>query len=140
MQIPDTPEQLFENLSDESIREIFPNFDSLLPSQRKIVQIFHTELTKGQLCDKTFLQTIGLITYLWGGFNRIACVQLEELIESSFEIEEGWIHASTDYARINQFIESCLHLYEAAPHCLELRDGDNTYHLQHTGTPPTLPD
>lgn len=140
MKIPDTPEQLFENLSDESIREIFPNFDSLLPPQRKIVQIFHTELTKGQLCDKTFLQTMGLVTHLWGCFNRTACIQLEELIESSPDIDEQWIHASTDYARINQFIESCLNLYDAAPECLERSEGDNTYHLRYTGTPPTLPD
>lgn len=31
MQIPDTPEELFERLSDNSVREIFANYDELKP-------------------------------------------------------------------------------------------------------------
>jgi hypothetical protein len=134
MEIPNTPEELFEKLSDSSIREIFPNFDKLLPTQRKIVQIFHTELTKGELSDQTFLQTITLVTHLWGCYNRTACMQIEQLIESNSEIEAAWIHASTDYARVNQFIESCVNLYDAAPDCTELNGGENTYHLRYTGS------
>lgn len=135
MKIPNTPEELFEHLSDESVREIFPNFDKLLPTQRKIVQIFHTELTKGELRDQTFLQTIGLVTQLWGCYNRTACLQLEQLIESNDTVEAQWIHTSLDYARVNQFIEACLNLYDAAPDCTELNGGENTYHLRYTGSP-----
>ena len=134
MQIPDTPEQLFESLSDDTVRELFPNFDSLLPPQRKIVQIIHTELTKGQLSDQTFMQTIGLITHLWGCFNRTACIQIERLIESHDEIDPAWINASLDYARVNQFIDSCLNLYDSAPDFTELTNSDNTYHVRYTSS------
>lgn len=134
MQIPDTPEQLFESLSDDTARELFPNFDSLLPPQRKIVQIIHTELTKGQLSDRTFMQTIGLITHLWGCFNRTACIQIEHLIESHDEIDSAWINASLDYARVNQFIDSCLNLYDSAPDFTEIADSDNTYHVRYTSS------
>lgn len=132
MQIPDTPELLFESLSDGTVRELFPNYDSLLPAQRKIVQIIHTELTKGQLSDQTFMQTIGLITQLWGCFNRTACLQMERLIESHDEIDPHWIHAALDYARVNQFIDSCLNLYDSAPDLTELDDDENTYHVRYT--------
>lgn len=134
MQIPDTPERLFESLSDDTVRELFPNFDSLLPPQRKLVQIIHTELTKGQLSDRTFMQTIGLITHLWGCFNRTACIQIERLIESHDEIDPAWINASLDYARVNQFIDSCLNLYDSAPDFTELADSDNTYHVRYTSS------
>ena len=132
MQIPDTPEQLFESLSDDTVHEIFPNFDSLLPTQRKIVQIIHTELTKGELSDRTFMETIGLITHLWACFNRTACLQMERLIESHDEIDPEWIQASLDYARVNQFIHACLNLFDAAPDMTELDNGENTYHVRYT--------
>lgn len=131
MQIPDSPEALFERLSDSNVREMFPNFDALRPRHRKLVHLLHTELTKGELSDAAFMDSIAFITQLWRCFNRTACLQIEKLIDAHDELEPGWINAALDYARVNQFIDSCLNLYDAAPDFTKL-DGESTYHIRHT--------
>ena len=128
MQIPDNPEALFDQLSDSSVREIFPNYDSLRPRHRKLVHLLHTELTKGELSDASFMDTIAFITVLWRCFNRTACLQMEQLIENNDELETQWINSALDYARVEQFIDSCMNLYDSAPDLTEL-DGESTYHL-----------
>lgn len=134
MQIPETPEALFEQLSDSSVRELFPKYDSLQPRHRKLVHMLYTELTKGELSDASFMDTIALITQLWRCFNRTACLQIERLIDAHDELETQWINAALDYARVAQFIDSCLNLYDSAPDLTEL-DGESTYHIL-----PTAPD
>jgi hypothetical protein len=136
MNIPDTPEQLFEQLGDETIRELFPNFDSLSSTQRKIVQVFHTELTKGQLNDETFMETISLSTHLWGYFNRAACLQLLDLVESNRdEVSIECVNSHTAAARVNQFIDACLNLYDAVPECILHKGGGSTYHFSAHSAP-----
>ncbi len=131
MQIPDSPEALFEHLSDSSVREMFSNYDALRPRHRKLVHLLHTELTKGELSDSAFMDTIAFITLLWRCFNRTACLQIEQLIDDHDELEPRWINAALDYARVNQFIDACLNLYDAAPDLTEL-DGESTYHIRRT--------
>jgi len=129
--IPDSPEALFEHLSDSSVREMFSNYDALRPRHRKLVHLLHTELTKGELSDSAFMDTIAFITLLWRCFNRTACLQIEKLIDDHDELEPRWINAALDYARVNQFIDACLNLYDAAPDLTEL-DGESTYHIRRT--------
>jgi len=131
MQMPDTPEALFEQLSDSYVREMFSNYDSLLPHHRKLVHLFHTELTKGKLSDASFMNSIAFITQLWRCFNRTACAQMERLLEDHDELETQWINSALDYARVAQFIEACINLYDAAPGLTELAD-ESTYRIYPT--------
>jgi hypothetical protein len=131
MQIPDTPEALFEHLSDSNVREMFSNYDALRPRHRKLVHLLHTELTKGELSDASFMDTIVFITQLWRCFNRTACLQIEQLLDDNDELETRWINAALDYARVAQFIEACLNLYDAAPDFTEL-NGESTYRIHRT--------
>lgn len=131
MQIPDTPEALFEHLSDSHVREMFSNYDSLRPHHRKLVHLFHTELTKGKLSDASFMDSIAFITQLWRCFNRTACLQMERLLEDNDELETQWINSALDYARVAQFIEACINLYDAAPNVTDL-EHESTYRIYHT--------
>lgn len=128
MQIPDTPEELFERLSDNSVREIFANYDDLKPRHRKLVHLFHTELTKGKLTDAAFLDSLAFITVLWRCFNATAMYHVEQLIEESDDIDTAWVQAAIDYGKVAQFIHAILNLYDATPDLTELED-TTTYHL-----------
>jgi hypothetical protein len=129
MQIPHTPEALFEQISDSTVRDLFANYDDLKPRHRKLVHILHTELTKGELSDATFADCLVFITTLWRCFNNTAAAHINRLIEDSDEIDSEWILTALDYARLSQFINACLHLYDAAPDPTEDED-DTTYHLR----------
>jgi phage/plasmid-like protein (TIGR03299 family) len=129
MQIPDTPEELFERLSDSSVREIFANYDELKPRHRKLVHIFHTELTKGGLTDAAFLDSLAFITVLWRCFNATARHNIEATITESADIDTAWINAAVDYGKVEQFIHSILNLYDATPDLTELED-NTTYQLR----------
>lgn len=129
MQIPDTPEELFERLSDSSVREIFANYDELKPRHRKLVHIFHTELTKGGLTDAAFLDSLAFITVLWRCFNATARHNIEAIITESDDIDTAWINAAVDYGKVEQFIHSILNLYDATPDLTELED-NTTYQLR----------
>ena len=87
MQIPDSPEALFEELADSSIRELYPRYDELEPRNQKLVRLLHTELTKGELCDRTFQQFVGFILVLWRSFNTSVLLHNAQLIDSEDEID-----------------------------------------------------
>lgn len=129
MQIPDTPEELFERLSDSSVRDIFSNYDELKPRHRKLVHLFHTELTKGNLSDSVFLDSLAFITVLWRCFNTTAIHQIEKLIDENDDIDTAWVQAAIDYGKVAQFIHSILNLYDATPDLTELED-TTTYHMR----------
>jgi hypothetical protein len=129
MQIPDTPEALFEQLSDHTVHELFSNYDNLKPRHRKLVHLLHTELTKGELSDAAFMDCIGFITLLWRCFNNTAVTQAQRLLNDNDELDTAWINCALDTARVAQFIEACLNLYDSAPDLTEL-DGESTYHLR----------
>ena len=129
MQIPDTPEELFERLSDSSVRDIFSNYDELKPRHRKLVHLFHTELTKGNLSDAVFLDSLAFITVLWRCFNATAIHQIEKLIYDNYDIYTAWVQAAIDYGKVAQFIHSILNLYDATPDLSELED-TTTYQMR----------
>lgn len=131
MPIPNTPEALFEHLSDSSVRDMFANYDQLEPRHRKLIHLLHTELTKGELSDAAFMDCIAFITTLWRCFNNTASVQIQRYIEDSDEIEPAWIQSALEYAKVSQFIFSLLNLYDAAPDLTEL-EGESTYHIYPT--------
>jgi hypothetical protein len=132
MKIPNTPEELFECLSDEHIYELFPHFDALEPAQQKILQIFNTELTKGKLCDHTFLKALEMVTNLWGYFNQVASLHYENLLEEDTGVAAKWAVELVEANRVNQFIEACIALYGAAPECIEQNQLKNIYKLRQT--------
>jgi hypothetical protein len=115
MQIPDTPEQLFEELAEPTLRELFPTYDQLEPRNQKLIRLLHTELTKGQLTDGTFQQFVGFIILLWRSFNAGAMQRNDARLASEDDIEEDWIIAATSFHRIDQFLTSLLALLETLP-------------------------
>ena len=115
MQIPDSPEALFEALADSSIRELYPRYDELEPRNQKLVRLLHTELTKGELCDRTFQQFVGFILVLWRSFNTSVLLHNAQLIDSEDEIDTEWVDAATHLARMDQYLLNLLVALESLP-------------------------
>lgn len=115
MQIPDSPEALFEALADSSIRELYPRYDELEPRNQKLVRLLHTELTKGELCDRTFQQFVGFVLVLWRSFNTSVLLHNAQLIDSEDEIDTEWVDAATHLARMDQYLLNLLVALEPLP-------------------------
>jgi hypothetical protein len=115
MQIPDTPEQLFEELAEPTLRELFPTYDQLVPRNQKLIRLLHTELTKGTLSDATFQQFVGFIVLLWRSFNAGAMQRNDARLDEQDDIDGDWIEAARGHHRIDQFLTSLLVLLETMP-------------------------
>ena len=115
MQIPDSPEALFEALADSSIRDLYPRYDELEPRNQKLVRLLHTELTKGELCDRTFQQFVGFVLVLWRSFNTSVLLNNAQLIDSEDEIDTEWVDAATHLARMDQYLLNLLVALEPLP-------------------------
>ena len=115
MQIPDSLEALFEALADSSIRDLYPRYDELEPRNQKLVRLLHTELTKGELCDRTFQQFVGFILVLWRSFNTSVLLHNAQLIDSEDEIDTEWVDAATHLARMDQYLLNLLVALESLP-------------------------
>lgn len=126
MQIPDTPEALFEALADSSLREMYPRYDELEPRNQKLIRLLHTELTKGELCDRTFQQFVGFVLVLWRSFNQSVLISNAVRIETEDEIDTEWVDAATHLARLDQYLISLLVALEALPGGDEGGDRDPT--------------
>jgi hypothetical protein len=134
--IPATPEALFEALAEPSLREIFPSYDQLKPRNQKLVKLLHTELTKGELTDYAFLEFIAFIAVLWRQFNGAALAAREEQIETEYEIDTHWVNAAIHLARMDQFLNALLKQLEAMPGQdgeIGSRSCDSQYLLQGPG-------
>lgn len=115
MDIPATPEALFEALAEPSLREVFPAYDKLKPRNQKMVKLLHTELTKGELSDATFLEFSAFIAVLWRQFNGAALNARQQQIETEDEIDTDWVDAAVHLARMDQYLNSLLGLLETMP-------------------------
>jgi hypothetical protein len=115
MRIPDTPEQLFEDLAEPTLRELFPAFDQLEPRNQKLVRLLHTELAKGQLSDGSFQQFVGFTVLLWRSFNAGAMQRNDYRLSTEADVEETWIQAASSFHRMDQFLTSILALLETMP-------------------------
>lgn len=115
MDIPATPEALFEALAEPSLREVFPSYDKLKPRNQKMVRLLHTELTKGELSDATFLEFSAFIAVLWRQFNGAALNARLHQIDSEDEIDTDWVDAAIHLARMDQYLNSLLGLLETMP-------------------------
>jgi hypothetical protein len=115
MDIPATPEALFEALAEPSLREVFPAYDKLKPRNQKMVKLLHTELTKGELSDAAFLEFTAFITVLWRQFNGAALAARQHQIETEDEIDTDWVDAAVHLARMDQFLNALLSQMESMP-------------------------
>lgn len=134
MDIPATPEALFEALAEPSLRDIFPTYDKLKPRNQKLVKLLHTELTKGELTDCALLEFVAFITVLWRQFNGAALAAREEQIET--EIDTDWVNAALHLSRMDQFLNALLKQLEAMPGQegeIGARSCDSQYLLQGPG-------
>lgn len=126
MRIPDTPEALFEALADSSIRELYPRYDELEPRNQKLVRLLHTELTKGELSDRTFQQFVGFVLVLWRSFNQSVLISNAIRLETEDEIDTEWVDAATHLARMDQYLIQLLVALEPLPGSDEDGDRDPT--------------
>lgn len=115
MQIPDTPEQLFELLAEPTLRDLFPTFDELSSPNQKLVRLLHTELAKGTLSDGTFQEFLGFVLLLWRSFNAGAMARMDHDLETHDDIDADWIPAATAFHRMDQYLTSLLALLDAMP-------------------------
>lgn len=115
MRIPDSPEQLFDHLSQGSVRDMFTNYDALTPRQRKLVSIVHTELTKGGITDTAFHDSIVFLLTLWHAFTQSAAEHNANRIEMNEDIDSEWINHAVDYARVLEFQDGLLAHLQGIP-------------------------
>lgn len=115
MNIPDTPEALFEALAEPSLRELYPRFDDLRPRNQKLIRLLHTELTKGELSDSTFQQFVGFTIVLWRSFNHSALLSIQNQIGTEDEIDTEWVDSAVQLARMDQYLVNLLVALEPIP-------------------------
>lgn len=115
MQIPDSPEALFEALAEPSLRELYPRFDELEPRNQKLIRLLHTELTKGELSDRTFQQFVGFILVLWRSFNNSVLIANAIRIDTEDEIDTDWVDTASHLARMDQYLVGLLTTLEPLP-------------------------
>jgi len=115
MDVPESPEALFEMLSEPSLRHVFPRYDELVPRNQKLIRLLHTELTKGELTDRTFTEFVGFVTVLWRSFNQSALqAKLDQFAEAD-EIDDEWINQLNHLSRTDQFLTGLVAYLEALP-------------------------
>lgn len=115
MQIPDTAEALFEALAEPGLRELYPRFEHLAPRKQKLIRLLHTELTKGELTDRTFQQLVGFVLVLWRTFNKAMLFKNALRIETEDEIDTEWVDSASHLARMDQFLISLLSQLDTLP-------------------------
>lgn len=118
MNVPDSPEALFEALAEPSLREFYPDFDQLKPRNQKLIRLLHCELTKGELSDATFQEFIGFALVLWRSYNRSALQATQAQIDTEDEIDTDWVDAAIALARTEQYITSLLAALDPMP-CMD---------------------
>lgn len=138
MSIPDTPEALFEQLAEPTLRQLFPHYDAMRPRNQKLVRLLHTELTKGQLTDAAFTELVGLLLVLWRNFNHAALVANQDRLDRADEIDTDWVDAACALTRLDQYLAGLLASLHALPDAaLPEDDTDltNQYLLHGPGDP-----
>ncbi len=115
MDIPETPEALFEALAEPSLRQVYPRFDDLKPRNQKLIRLLHTELTKGELTDLSFMEFVGFVIVLWRSFNNTALSACLKQIESEDEIDTDWVDSALHLSRMDQYLVSLIHALEPLP-------------------------
>jgi hypothetical protein len=115
MSIPDTPEQLFEQLAEPTLHEVFPDYYELSPVAQKLVRLLHTELAKGTLTDGTLQEFVSFTLHLWRSFNAGAMQRMDEQLDTEPEIESDWIRASSAMHRMDQYLTGLLVSLGAMP-------------------------
>ena len=136
MHIPDSPEALFEALTEPLLEELYPNFETLKPRNQKLIRLLHTELTKGELTDNTFQEFVGFVLVLWRSFNRSALLSTQQLLATEDEIDTDWVDDATQLARMDQYLSVLLAALEALPAPPadpDARDPSNRYLIRETG-------
>lgn len=115
MSIPDTPEALFEQLGETSLHVMYPHFEDLSPRHQKLLRFLHTELTKGQLTDATFLDSLSFITMIWLQFNSNAQGLNHQRIVCEPEIDTDWVRSAEHFAAMETYLTSLLAVIRLIP-------------------------
>lgn len=108
MQIPNSPEDLFAEIAEPTLRSVYPEFGDLSPVQQKLVRLIHTEMVKGELTDLAFSQYIAFVVHIWRSLNTQFAAITAARIEDSSEVDTDWIELSVHYARLDQYLVGLL--------------------------------
>lgn len=134
MSIPDTPEALFEQLGETSLHVMWPHFDALPVRHQKLLRLLHTELVKGQLSDKTFLDSLTFITMVWINLNASAQFLNRERIMCEPELDTDWVKAAEHFSSMETYLLAVLANIRLIPGGLDDHlKHPHRYVLQHPG-------
>lgn len=115
MEIPDTPEELLENLGALPLQQLFPNIADLPPRARKLLRIIHQELASGDLTDQVFLEMTVLILIVWKSFNQLALSANLDQMDLEDELDDTWFTANSHLVRLDQYLSGILAAVEKHP-------------------------
>ena len=125
MDVPESPEALFELLSEPSLRQVFPRYDELVPRNQKLIRLLHTEMTKGELTDRTFTEFVGFVAVLWRSFNSSALQHKLDQFEQVDEVDDEWLGELDHLSRTDQFLQGLINYLNSLPG-LEESEGDQS--------------
>lgn len=108
MTIPDSPEQLFEQLTETSVHALYPNYNALKPRHRKLLNLLHCEMIKGEPGVPAIYDSLLFIAVFWDRLNEDAHMICKEQILASDEVDLKWVRQLEACAEISQFIRSLL--------------------------------
>lgn len=124
MQIPDTPEQFFEALADNSISEVFPQYDRMPVLYQKLLRTIHAELTKGELSDAMFRDMLLFVTTVWLTLNNRALEQVRRTINESEDIDTDWIASYGHFGRMDNYLAVIMSVVKELPALSPENDAD----------------
>mgnify|MGYP001549051053 CR=1 FL=1 len=103
MQIPDSPEDFLEQISEPQIRAFFVNYDDAPVPLKKLARLIHAEVRREELSDFMFKQLLILTVVLWRQMNGQA---LQNMAESA--PKGGLSQPMLEALRIDQYTSSIL--------------------------------
>lgn len=115
MQIPDSPEELFELLSDQSVKVVFPQYDNLPLMHQKMLRILHAELTKGELSDKSLRDSLLFIVTVWRTLNQRIADHMRYMINDAEEVDTDWFDDYSHFGRMDNYLAIIYQVVEMLP-------------------------
>lgn len=108
MTIPDTPEQLFEQLTDSSVQALYPNYKALKPRHRKLLHLLHCEMVKGEPGIPVIHDCLLFIAIFWDRMNEDALDICRKRILLFEDPDLEWVRQLEACTEVGQYLRSLL--------------------------------
>lgn len=112
---PSTPEELFAQLAEPSLRQVFPQFESLPLMQQRLLRILNVEIVAGRLSDATLRDLTRFLVATWRSLNRSALEHMDAAIEDAELLDDECIGASQALHRMDQHLLALQALLSTTP-------------------------